>query len=149
MPKRSFYSRYAVHILVASAILIPIACRSAVQAVKSNRNDVADWLPADYPETKELEWFRDQFIADQFVLISWDGCELGADPSGKDDDPRITKLSQEMLKVRMPKEADPAEGPVFKSVTTGRTVLNELMSPPTSLGPKAATKRLQIGRAHV
>lgn len=143
MPKRSFYSRYAVVILIAHVILIPIACRSAIQAVKSNRNDVADWLPKDYPETKELEWFRDQFIADQFVLFSWDGCELGADPTGKDDDARIVKLSEELLKARMPKEADPNEGPVFKTVTSGRTVLKELMSPPTSLGPKAATKRLQ------
>jgi len=143
MPKRSFYSRYAVVILIANAILIPLACRSAIQAVKSNRNDVADWLPADYPETKELEWFRRQFVADQFVLISWDGCELGAAPSGEDDDPRIAQLSAALLAARMPKDGDPDEGPVFKAVTTGRTVLNELMSPPTNLGPKSATKRLQ------
>ncbi len=143
MAKRSFYSRYSVLILIAHVVLIPLACRSAVKAVKSNRNDVADWLPKDYPETKELEWFRKQFIADQFVLISWEGCELGADPSGKDDDPRLAKLSEELLKARMPKEDGSGEVEVFKTVTTGRTVLKELMAPPTGLGPKAAAKRLE------
>ena len=92
MAKRSFYARWSVWILLAHAILVPLACIAAIRAVKSNKNDVADWLPADYPETKELGWFRQHFIADQFVLISWDGCTLGDDPDGKDDDPRIEKL---------------------------------------------------------
>lgn len=38
------------------------------------KNDVKDWLPDDFPETKELEWFRDNFLGEQFVLVTWPGC---------------------------------------------------------------------------
>ena len=54
MAKRSFYARFAWPILIAHVMLIPIACVSAIRAVKSNRNDVSDWLPKDYDETREL-----------------------------------------------------------------------------------------------
>ena len=89
-------------------ILIPVACVSAIRAIKSNRNDVSDWLPKDYDETRELAWFRKHFVADQFVLISWDGATLGEDPTGADDDPRIAKLVDELKKARMTRIPRPA-----------------------------------------
>jgi predicted RND superfamily exporter protein len=145
MAKRSFYSRWSRWILVAHAVLIPVACVSAIRAVKSNKNDVADWLPRDYPETTELGWFREHFIADQFVLISWEHCDLGEDPSGKDDDPRIDKLVTALKEARLEREDGSGSDPVFKAegVTTGRTVLTELMREPTSLGRREATERLK------
>jgi uncharacterized protein len=145
MAKRSFYARFAWPILIAHVILIPVICISAIRAVKSNRNDVSDWLPKNYDETRELAWFRDHFIDDQFVLISWDGCTLGEDPSGKDDDPRIAKLIEELKKAQLPREHEAGSDPVFKpeGITTGRTVLRQLMSPPSDMGRRAATERLQ------
>ncbi len=145
MAKRSFYARFAWPILIAHLILVPVACVSAIRAVKSNRNNVSDWLPKDYDETRELGWFRDHFIADQFVLISWEGAALGDDPTGAEDDPRIAKLIDELDKARM---ADPATGEsvrVFKEggISTGRTVLQQLMSPPSEMGRRAATERLK------
>jgi predicted RND superfamily exporter protein len=145
MAKRSFYARFAWPILIAHAILIPIACVSAVRAVKSNRNDVSDWLPKDYDETRELTWFRRHFVADQFVLISWDGATLGEDPSGKDDDPRLAKLVEELKQARMEREDGSGSDPIFKAdgITTGRTVLQQLMAPPAAMGPHKATERLK------
>ena len=61
----------------------------------SNTNKVADWLPKTFSETLELKWFRQHFVADQFVIVSWEGCELGDDPTlpdAKPDDPRIELL---------------------------------------------------------
>jgi predicted RND superfamily exporter protein len=106
---------------------------------------VADWLPKDYPETTELGWFRQHFIADQFVLISWEHCDLGEDPSGKDDDPRIEKLAAALKEARLEREDGSGSDPVFKAegITTGRTVLKELMREPTSLGRREATERLE------
>src|SRR5262245_27569272 len=92
MAKRSFYARFAWPTSIAHWILIPLAGVSAIRAIRSNRNDVSDWLPKHYTETRELSWFRDHFIADQFVLISWEGANLGEDPTGAEDDPRIAKL---------------------------------------------------------
>ncbi len=144
MAKRSFYARYAWPILIAHVLLIPVVCISALRAVKSNRNDISDWLPKDYDETRELGWFRKHFVADQFVLISWDGANLGEDPSGKDDDPRIAKLVAELKKARLENPDGSGPVPVFKAegITTGRSVLNQLMAPPTSMGRNHATERL-------
>ena len=41
------------------------------------QNNVADWLPADYEETKELREFRKYFFGDQFVVISGPWCHEG------------------------------------------------------------------------
>jgi len=54
--------------------VLPFVIRGARQAVDTMENKVADWLPADFPETTELRWFREHFVGDQFVVISWDGC---------------------------------------------------------------------------
>ncbi|MCC6494245.1 MAG: MMPL family transporter [Pirellulales bacterium] len=142
MNKPSFIARYATHILIASAIITPLACFGAIKAIKGNRNDVSDWLPKSYPETIELRWFRKHFVADQFVIISWDGCTLGDDPAGADDDPRIARLTAELLASNLPQASEHPGQPVFKQVTTARDVMRQLMAPPTSLSQRQAKKRL-------
>ena len=47
---------------------------SARFAVDDVRNDVADWLPQHFIETQQLAEFREYFLGEQFVLISWAGC---------------------------------------------------------------------------
>jgi uncharacterized protein len=143
MARQSILARYATHILILSTIITPLAGWGALKAIKGNRNDVSDWLPKNYPETIELRWFRKHFVADQFVIISWDGCTLGDDPSGAQDDERIAKLSKALLEVQLPKEIKAEERKCFKSVTSARDVLRELMSPPTQLSQKQAVRRLK------
>jgi uncharacterized protein len=48
------------------------------------QNNVKDWLPADFPETADLEWFGRHFMGEQFVIVTWPGCS--------EDDPRYHKL---------------------------------------------------------
>jgi hypothetical protein len=120
MAKRSFYARFAWPILIAHVILIPVACVSAIRAVKSNRNDVSDWLPKDYDETRELAWFRQHFVADQFVLISWEGATLGEDRTGKDDDPRLAQLVEELKNARVEREDGSGSEPIFKPKASPR-----------------------------
>jgi predicted RND superfamily exporter protein len=143
MPKSSFLARYATHILIISAIVTPLACWGALKAIKGNRNDVSDWLPKSYPETIELGWFRQHFVADQFIIVSWDGCTLGDDPSGARDDERIAKLSKALLEVQLPKDVSGSERACFKSVTSARIVMRELMASPTELSQKQAIARLK------
>jgi uncharacterized protein len=57
--------------------VVPFALRGARIAVQRMRNDVKDWLPDDFPETAELEWFGQHFLGEQFIVISWDGCGVG------------------------------------------------------------------------
>ena len=51
-------------------------------AVQGMKNDVKDWLPKEFEETKDLEEFRQYFLSEQFVLVSWDGCHGGPKTSG-------------------------------------------------------------------
>jgi predicted RND superfamily exporter protein len=146
MAKQSFLARYTNLILLVAMIVTPLACWGAVRAIRGNRNDVSDWLPKNYPETIELGWFRKHFVADQFVILSWDGAELGEAADGSQDDPKIAQLKAELLAAKLPKKLINRvddETAVFKSVTTARDVLTELMSEPTSLSQRKAVDRLR------
>jgi predicted RND superfamily exporter protein len=75
MEKPTFFGRRALLILVVVFFLVPFALRGARMAVLGMKNDVKDWLPRELEETKDLEEFRRYFLSEQFVLVSWDGCQ--------------------------------------------------------------------------
>ncbi len=68
---------YALLILTVFFFLIPSAFRAARQSLGTKENDVKDWLPSDFPETAELEWFADHFVGESFVVATWPGCSSG------------------------------------------------------------------------
>src|SRR3990172_12904116 len=74
---KPFFARFSLPILMLFAFAAPLLIQGAQKAIKSNTNKVQDWLPKTFRETTELRWFRQHFVADQFVLISWDSCTLG------------------------------------------------------------------------
>ena len=80
---------YALLILIAFFFLVPSAFRAARLSLGKKENDVKDWLPSDFPETAELEWFADHFAGESFVLATWPGCT--------DDDQRLTLLEQKLI----------------------------------------------------
>ncbi|QDU78119.1 putative efflux pump membrane transporter TtgB [Bremerella volcania] len=86
MRRPTFFERYALFILMAIFFLVPFALRGARLSLEQMRNDVKDWLPSDFAETSELDWFRDHFLGEQFVLISWEGCTA--------DDQRLDYLAR-------------------------------------------------------
>ena len=58
--------------------LLPFALRGARLGLSDMQNNVADWLPDDYTETKELGEFRKYFYGgDQFVCVSGPWCKEG------------------------------------------------------------------------
>jgi hypothetical protein len=122
---KTFYARYSLIILMAFFFAAPLVMQSAQKAIKSNKNRVQDWLPNTFRETTELRWFRKHFIADQFVLISWDGCELGGNPELPDaatDDPRIERLANFLVPSDVPVQPGQPAGykGMFQKVTTAR-----------------------------
>lgn len=72
--KPSFFARRSLIILMVIFFLVPFALRGARLAIQGMKNDVKDWLPKDFRETADLEWFRDHFVSEQFVVVSWEGC---------------------------------------------------------------------------
>ena len=150
MKQRTFFGRYAIPILILVGGLAPFIVYSAGRTVRSNSNRVQDWLPKSFVETGDLAYFRQHFLGDQFVLISWDGCKLGgdpADPNSEPDDPRIEKLVQALVPDprhrRTRTAAAPSKVHYFKAVTTGRHLMNQLTNPPMELPYAEALKRLQ------
>ena len=76
-----FFGSVALLILCCFAFLVPFAGRGARLAMDQMVNNVADWLPDDYQETKELNEFKKYFFGGgQFVAVSGPWCKEG-DPT--------------------------------------------------------------------
>lgn len=156
-PPRTFYQKWSLAIVVATLAFVPYCFYSAGQAVQSNVNRVEDWLPRSFAETKNLAWFRQHFASDQFIIVSWQGCHLGSTESSTRDDPRlellanllvppISKLSDEVPpvpKTTVSEKDDADRRKYFKSVVTGRQLIDRLSGPPLNLPMATAIGRLQ------
>lgn len=91
-----FFGNYAMVVLCIIFFALPFMMRGARHAVDSMENKVADWLPTSFPETTELRWFRQHFVGDQFVVVSWDGCN----ESDQRFNLLVNKLKAESLEVQ-------------------------------------------------
>ena len=144
---RPWFSRWSGWILLVFAIAAPGLLYGAFQAVRSNENQVSDWLPASFNETAELAWYKKNFEGDQFVVVSWDGCTIDGDTEDIEAiaaDARIDKLAS-LLVSNSPVGGRSGARPYqyyFKSVVTGPRMLEFLVEPPASLPFKMAKKRL-------
>ncbi len=105
--KSTFFARRALLILCIILFLTPFAMRGARFAVQGMKNNVKHWLPSDFPETADLEWFGKHFMGEQFVIITWPGCS--------DDDPRFHKLVEKLRGEVAPPE--PVGGPTPEGET--------------------------------
>ena len=56
-----FYHRWGTPILAILLLLLPLAWYGDFQLQGTNRNNVADWLPKDNPETRKLRWTVQRF----------------------------------------------------------------------------------------
>jgi predicted RND superfamily exporter protein len=143
--RKSFYARYSLPILMAFFFTAPLLIQGAHRAIRSNTNKVVDWLPKSFKETQELRWFRQHFVADQFVVVSWPGCTLGDEPSlpdAKPDDPRIERLANYLVPKGGAGAADSSHAKYFQAVTTARRTLDELTSKPSEVSYHEAVNRL-------
>ncbi len=127
---KSFYARFGWPIIVLVAVMFPITLWAAVLALQTNRNDVQEWLPESFQATREYHEFQRHFGNETFVLVSWDGCTL--------DDDRLDKLAELLAR-----EKNPQAPPYFQRVITGRSLVEQLTSPPISQPRSQALRRLK------
>ena len=71
---KNFFQRHSSKTMLIMVFLFPIIGFGALRAVRTQRNNVEEWLPEGYTETVELQWFREHFLGEQFAVVSWDGC---------------------------------------------------------------------------
>ncbi|HUG69354.1 MAG TPA: MMPL family transporter [Pirellulaceae bacterium] len=120
--------------LCALACLLPLTILGDRAAVRSNVNDVRDWLPDHFAETRQYEWFKDRFGSEEFVVVSWPGCNL--------DDPRLDQLSAN-LTARSLASQSTGNPPLFSRVTTGRELIDSLATDRTGLTYSQSVSRLK------
>jgi uncharacterized protein len=73
---QSIYSKYGYVIGVAMWLFFPFVLWGMFQSVRSNNNNINQWLPRDLPEREQYETFKAQFGSDEFAIISWASCSL-------------------------------------------------------------------------
>jgi predicted RND superfamily exporter protein len=146
LDRTTFGLRNYFLIALGMTVLLALIPRAARQALHGNTNKAEDWLPATYTESADLRWFREHFISEGFVLVTWDGCTLG----------NLEKLNllREKLSTRL-KEVEPhsaaaQRGPIrdytgkwFRKIVSGPSMIEELTSPPLSLTYAEAVRRLE------
>ena len=81
MMKNAFFNRYGFRILLIVFFLLPLIGQGTNWTIKSNSNNVADWLPDSFEETHQYQWFLKNFPFERFVVVSWEGCTMD-DPDG-------------------------------------------------------------------
>jgi predicted RND superfamily exporter protein len=132
LSRRTWGLPHYLWIALAVTFALVFIPRGARKALESNSNKAEDWLPAAYAESADLKWFRDHFVHESFVLISWDGCTLGK--------PEKLRLLAEKLRA----ESDKKEGwRWYPRVMTGPETINQLVTGPASLSGAGAIARLE------
>jgi len=89
MMKNAFFNRYGFRILVVVFFLLPFIGQGTNWTIKSNSNNVADWLPDSFEETHQYQWFLGHFPFERFVVVSWQGCTM--------DDSRLEMFAQKLV----------------------------------------------------
>ncbi len=132
---KPFFARWYLAIFILMVFLLPFITRGTRLAIEGNVNDVRDWLPPSYPESKQLVWFQKHFAGEQFALVSWKGCTLG----------NTEKLNLLVAKL-VPRDDDAPRTDrtrLFAQVVTGPQMLGELTGPPLNLDYREAIRRLE------
>ena len=77
--KKDFFKENAFRIVLVVFFLLSFVWMGTKQTIKSNSNSVEDWLPAQYQQTRDYQWYLDNFPFESYVVVSWEGCEIGDD----------------------------------------------------------------------
>ncbi len=121
------------YLWIALAVTLALAFipRGVRKTLEGMANQAEDWLPPSYAESADLQWFRDHFAGEAFVLISWDGCTLGnADQLGK-------------LQAALAAVKDDQGWQWFPRIRSGPETLQELMNGPAGLSRTEGINRLE------
>ncbi|WP_404308084.1 efflux RND transporter permease subunit [Neorhodopirellula lusitana] len=159
----SIYRLRFVMGLLALLVLAPLSIVGSDRALSSMFNAPALWLPKSLDVRKQYDEFATQFLGQNILLISWDGCDLGSDQI-----PLVVGELQKYLteSAAVPKELrylqrdsgfvdrDPADDPrwllarakapdYLEKLTSGQAVYDLLNSPPTSFSDRSVRARLK------
>jgi len=128
----TFYRRYRWPIFVLFVLSAIIIAPAADRAVKSTSNNILDWVPDSFPESRGAWWFYARFGADEMLMVSWEGCAI--------DDPRMPAMAEQL------RDTTIIEGKTthpFSDVFTSREVYNSMTGEPLELPGPVVAQRMQ------
>lgn len=128
--------------MLVLAALYPLILWGMIDAFANANNNIHQWLPKNFEETKTYDAFCEVFGTDDFVLASWDGCTL--------EDPRLEQFASEVVPPAG-SQSEAEETKWFQKVWTGPRVLETLTNDPFNLSWNEAVRRLEgslVGRDH-
>lgn len=99
--------------LLVAAILLPFVVTAALTVVKTNENDIKQWLPKGFKEAENHDWFTEHFGVDEMIVASWPGCTI--------NDPRLHTFAE---KLRGQKMSDGSL--IYDRILTGQEMLDQL-----------------------
>ncbi len=77
--KKDFFKEYGFRIVFVVVFLLSFVWMGTKQTLLSNSNSVEEWLPPGYNETRDYQWYLNLFPYESYVVVSWEGCEIGDD----------------------------------------------------------------------
>ncbi len=77
--KTDFFKENAFRIIFVVFFLLAFVWMGTKQTILSNSNSAADWLPTQFQQTRDYNWYLSNFPFESYVVVSWEGCELGDD----------------------------------------------------------------------
>ncbi|MDR1477387.1 MAG: MMPL family transporter [Planctomycetaceae bacterium] len=87
--RSTFFRDNGFRIIFLVIYLLSFIGMGTNRTLKSNSNNVADWLPETFKETQEYKWFLKNFPYESFVVVSWQGCTM--------DDDRLEMFAQKLV----------------------------------------------------
>lgn len=93
------------------AITVILYCYVGLSMVEIKADNVSEWLPVNSEARDRYDFFSEKFVSDDFIVMTWDGCEIG--------DPRLKNLTDNIRKL---------DTNLILSVTNGEEILDQLVN---------------------
>ena len=107
------------------AITVLIYCFVGLSMVQIKADDVSEWLPTNSEVRDRYDVFKEKFSSDDFIVMTWDGCEIG--------DSKLRALTKNIRDL---------ESDLILSVTNGEEVFNQLVND-LNVSKRSAYNRLK------
>ncbi len=131
----------AIHWLSLSLMILSLPfILHAMTQIKSNADDVMQWLPPASVEREVYDDFVARFGVDDVVMVSWPGCTL--------DDTRLDQFAAHLAELTA-QDAMGDRPALVERIITGRDLLRKLTAQPYHLKRHEVLQRLQgvmVGR---
>jgi len=135
---RTLFLKHSWLIVLTAVASIPLLAFGVQRAMRGGNNDVRQWLPADFQETKDYDRFLATFGSEEMAVVSWPGATLG--------DERLDRVAEGLREYVSPTDTQAHAGTqqaLFKRVMTTREALAELTTEPMNLPRGEAIARLR------